>query len=305
VIQRGTREAPVSGHTTPDSALAIPAPSAAPPQGGSDRASVQKRGKSRYAETPVNAAHVRAPAVSGAHEDGLQFQPTSRVGGRRSVLRGQTVDRRSKKEVGAGPGALSMATTRGTRKVWTRRARCATRVPGERLKAGLAFLGVPGWPGRGLGVKRSRSSGCVCASGTSHGAHRHRAKPAGLIEGQCRPTSLLLLARGRRAPQPVRTRPVRTRGGGVGAPLRHSSIHRCPEPRGTQAAYAAPLILLAQTRQAERDHAHGEQLERHREQASTESRRREQAIEKLTDELRALLETNTQLTREIHGRLEP
>ena len=71
----------------------------------------------------------------------------------------------------------------------------------------------------------------------------------------------------------------------------------------TQAAYAAPLILLAQTRQAERDHAQSEQLDRHREQAAADSLRREEAIQKLTDELRRLLETNTRLTREIHDRL--
>ena len=71
----------------------------------------------------------------------------------------------------------------------------------------------------------------------------------------------------------------------------------------TQAAYAAPLILLAQTRQAERDAAQSEQLEQHRQQALEESLRREDAIEKLTTELRALLETNTQLTREIRERV--
>jgi uncharacterized membrane protein len=71
----------------------------------------------------------------------------------------------------------------------------------------------------------------------------------------------------------------------------------------TQAAYAAPLILLAQTRQAERDAVQAKQLEQHRQQALQESLRREDEIEKLTEELRALLETNTQLTREIHGRV--
>jgi uncharacterized membrane protein len=70
----------------------------------------------------------------------------------------------------------------------------------------------------------------------------------------------------------------------------------------TQAAYAAPLILLAQTRQAGRDHAQSELLERHREDARNESLRREEAIEKLADELRRLLEVNTQLTRELHHR---
>ncbi len=73
----------------------------------------------------------------------------------------------------------------------------------------------------------------------------------------------------------------------------------------TQAAYAAPLILLAQTRQAERDAVQAEQLERHHEQALEESLRREDEIEKLTGELRALLETNTQLTREIRDRISP
>ncbi len=71
----------------------------------------------------------------------------------------------------------------------------------------------------------------------------------------------------------------------------------------TQAAYAAPLILLAQTRQAERDAAQAEQLERHRREALAESLRRENEIEKTTAELRALLETNTRLTREIRDRV--
>ncbi len=72
----------------------------------------------------------------------------------------------------------------------------------------------------------------------------------------------------------------------------------------TQAAYAAPLILLAQTRQAERDAVQADQLEQHRQQAIQESLRREDEIERLTEELRALLETNTQLTREIHARVD-
>ena len=67
----------------------------------------------------------------------------------------------------------------------------------------------------------------------------------------------------------------------------------------TQAAYAAPLILLAQTRQAEREALQAETLEQHRQQVLEESLRRENAIEELAGELRALLETNTQLTREI------
>jgi uncharacterized membrane protein len=71
----------------------------------------------------------------------------------------------------------------------------------------------------------------------------------------------------------------------------------------TQAAYAAPLILLAQTRQAERDALEAGTLERHRQRALEESLRRENEIEKLAADLRTLLETNTQLTREIHERV--
>ena len=71
----------------------------------------------------------------------------------------------------------------------------------------------------------------------------------------------------------------------------------------TQAAYAAPLILLAQTRQAERDAMQAAMLEEHRQKALEESLRREDEIEKLTAELRTLLETNTELTREIRDRV--
>ncbi|MDX6423927.1 MAG: hypothetical protein QOI67_1398 [Gaiellaceae bacterium] len=71
----------------------------------------------------------------------------------------------------------------------------------------------------------------------------------------------------------------------------------------TQAAYAAPLILLAQTRQAERDRLQSEQLERHREEVAAIATRREEALERLTSEVRASLEANTALTREIRDRL--
>jgi uncharacterized membrane protein len=71
----------------------------------------------------------------------------------------------------------------------------------------------------------------------------------------------------------------------------------------TQAAYAAPLILLAQTRQAERDAMQAEKLEQHHQKVSEESLRREKETEALTAELRTLLETNTQLTREIRERV--
>src|SRR5438132_10541775 len=48
----------------------------------------------------------------------------------------------------------------------------------------------------------------------------------------------------------------------------------------TQAAYAAPLILLAQTRQAERDKASIDQLEAHREEVTRQSQAREAALKK-------------------------
>jgi uncharacterized membrane protein len=67
----------------------------------------------------------------------------------------------------------------------------------------------------------------------------------------------------------------------------------------TQAAYAAPLILLAQTRQAEREALQAEKLEQHHQKILDESVRREKGIEELSAELRTLLETNTHLTREI------
>jgi uncharacterized membrane protein len=85
----------------------------------------------------------------------------------------------------------------------------------------------------------------------------------------------------------------------------------------TQAAYAAPLILLAQTRQVDRDKAASDQLEAHREEVTRRMQEREAGLKVETDELKALLESNTQLTqqdkeltekievltREIHARL--
>ena len=71
----------------------------------------------------------------------------------------------------------------------------------------------------------------------------------------------------------------------------------------TQAAYAAPLILLAQTRQADRDRMREEAEERHREAVSQSARRREEALERMASELRTLLEQNTDLTRDIGEQL--
>jgi uncharacterized membrane protein len=66
----------------------------------------------------------------------------------------------------------------------------------------------------------------------------------------------------------------------------------------TQAAYAAPLILLAQTRQADRDKVAAEMMEEHREKAQRHGEARVQAIKRETDDLKALLQSNTELTKQ-------
>src|SRR5213079_1099636 len=66
----------------------------------------------------------------------------------------------------------------------------------------------------------------------------------------------------------------------------------------TQAAYAAPLILLAETRQAERDKQADERAERNHEQAEKQAAERIAAIKAETDRLADLLSSNTDLTRQ-------
>ena len=66
----------------------------------------------------------------------------------------------------------------------------------------------------------------------------------------------------------------------------------------TQAAYAAPLILLAQTRQADRDKLELERAEAHRDRLMRQIERQEEAVRETTSELKALLATNTDLTRQ-------
>ena len=66
----------------------------------------------------------------------------------------------------------------------------------------------------------------------------------------------------------------------------------------TQAAYAAPLILLAQTRQADRDKLAVQALEDHREEVSRHMEERETALKQQTGELKELLAANTALTRQ-------
>jgi len=63
-----------------------------------------------------------------------------------------------------------------------------------------------------------------------------------------------------------------------------------------QAAYAAPLILLAQTRQADRDKAHAEADAQHREDLAKASEERQLLAAKETAVLVDLVRQNTQLT---------
>ena len=64
-----------------------------------------------------------------------------------------------------------------------------------------------------------------------------------------------------------------------------------------QAAYAAPLILLAQTRQADRDKAHTEADAQHREDLAQASIERQLLAQQQSVELKDLLEQNTRLTQ--------
>ena len=65
----------------------------------------------------------------------------------------------------------------------------------------------------------------------------------------------------------------------------------------TQAAYAAPLILLAQTRQADRDKALSEADAQHREALAAASSERQALAARQQELIVKLLEQNTELTR--------
>jgi uncharacterized membrane protein len=65
----------------------------------------------------------------------------------------------------------------------------------------------------------------------------------------------------------------------------------------TQAAYAAPLILLAQTRQADRDKALSEADAQHREALAAASTERQALAARQQEQVLKLLEQNTELTR--------
>jgi uncharacterized membrane protein len=71
----------------------------------------------------------------------------------------------------------------------------------------------------------------------------------------------------------------------------------------TQAAYAAPLILLAETRQADRDKAWSDADARHREEISESTLTLLQQNTDLTLEVAELTKQVRQLTQEIHGRV--
>jgi uncharacterized membrane protein len=69
----------------------------------------------------------------------------------------------------------------------------------------------------------------------------------------------------------------------------------------TQAAYAAPLILLAQTRQAERDKAWSEADSRHREELAATNLQLLQQNTDLTREVAELSHHILDLTSQVHG----
>jgi len=71
-----------------------------------------------------------------------------------------------------------------------------------------------------------------------------------------------------------------------------------------QAAYAAPLILLAQTRQADRDVAHARADAEHREALHTASEERAAIAAKQTALLVEMVEQNTALTETVKALTE-
>jgi uncharacterized membrane protein len=71
----------------------------------------------------------------------------------------------------------------------------------------------------------------------------------------------------------------------------------------TQAAYAAPLILLAQTRQADRDKAHEEAAARHRDELAANQARLLEENTALTEQVAKLSREIDELTRGIHARV--
>ena len=74
-----------------------------------------------------------------------------------------------------------------------------------------------------------------------------------------------------------------------------------------QAAYAAPLILLAQTRQSDRDKAHADADAQHREALALAAEQRQALAAQQSVQIMELLQQNTQLTelvKELSQRIE-
>lgn len=63
-----------------------------------------------------------------------------------------------------------------------------------------------------------------------------------------------------------------------------------------QAAYAAPLILLAQTRQADRDKAHADADAMHREELAQSAEKRMALAAEQAEQMMKLIQQNTELT---------
>lgn len=88
-------------------------------------------------------------------------------------------------------------------------------------------------------------------------------------------------------------------------PLPHVSFRVRQQAFSLQAAYAAPLILRAQTRQAERDAAHARADAEHREALHTASEERATLAADQTTLLVEMLRQNTQLTEAVKALTEP
>jgi uncharacterized membrane protein len=71
-----------------------------------------------------------------------------------------------------------------------------------------------------------------------------------------------------------------------------------------QAAYAAPLILLAQTRQADRDKCQAEADAAHREDLARAALERQEIAAREAVQLKTLLEQNTQLTEQVASQIK-
>jgi len=74
-----------------------------------------------------------------------------------------------------------------------------------------------------------------------------------------------------------------------------------------QAAYAAPLILLAQTRQADRDKAHADADAQHREALAAASEERQKLAMVQSERLLELIKANTalvEMTKDLSQRIE-